>query len=157
VPERKQLDKRRVQAKLPAVGGTYVLIFHAQHEDTVKIGSLGDLKISPGYYLYIGSAFGSGGLRARVGRHALRRKPLRWHIDYLAKHLTLVGVFYSQDPERHEQAWARSMGKNDAVDAPMPGFGASDRPGETHLYFSARKPVKAFFSPLSCEHRVYLA
>ena len=154
--QRKRLDRRIVQAKLPSAGGTYVLVFHSQHKGSIRIGSLGTLNTRPGYYLYVGSAFGSGGLRARVGRHALMRKTQRWHIDYLARYLYLVGVFYSQDQERYEHEWAGLIGEIESVSIPMAGFGASDIPGETHLYFSARKPGDEFFSPLSCKHRAYL-
>lgn len=37
----------------------------------------------PGYYVYCGSARGSGGLRPRLGRHLAATKPLRWHVDHL--------------------------------------------------------------------------
>jgi Uri superfamily endonuclease len=33
------------------------------------IGSLGEFDIIPGFYAYVGSAFGSGGLRSRIGHH----------------------------------------------------------------------------------------
>ncbi len=152
----KRLDKRRVQAHLPATGGTYVLIFRSESESSVRIGRLGILNVRPGYYLYVGSAFGSGGLSARVGRHALRRKTLRWHIDYLAKQLSLVGIFYSQDHERHEREWAYLINQIESVVVPMAGFGASDIPGESHLFFSTQKPGRAFFSSLPGKHREYL-
>jgi len=46
--------------------------------------AVGDkLDLLPGYYIYIGSAFGPGGVRARMLRHLRADKPKHWHIDYL--------------------------------------------------------------------------
>jgi Uri superfamily endonuclease len=54
---------------LPEAKGTYVLIAFEAHMKRLKIGRLGACDIVPGYYAYVGSAFGSGGLRARIGHH----------------------------------------------------------------------------------------
>ena len=43
----------------------------------VPIGKLGVLHLLPGIYVYVGSAFGPGGIAARVGRHARCEKTLR--------------------------------------------------------------------------------
>jgi Uri superfamily endonuclease len=45
--------------------GTYALIFSAFHKRQPEIGKLGTLELKPGFYIYVGSAFGSGGLKAR--------------------------------------------------------------------------------------------
>ena len=58
--QRLEIDKRP---------GTYALILRASTAQTIQIGRLGDLVMQPGYYIYVGSAFGPGGLAARVGRH----------------------------------------------------------------------------------------
>ena len=49
----------------------------------IVVGRLGVIQAERGYYVYVGSALGSGGLAARVGRHCRREKRLRWHVDYL--------------------------------------------------------------------------
>jgi Uri superfamily endonuclease len=54
---------------LPADKGTYVLISHMVQMKRLEIGSLGEFDIIPGFYAYVGSAFGSGGLRSRIGHH----------------------------------------------------------------------------------------
>ncbi|MFN8566835.1 MAG: DUF123 domain-containing protein [Kouleothrix sp.] len=51
------------------------------------IGRLGCYCFTAGYYLYVGSAFGSGGITARLAHHQHRPKPLAaTHIDYLREH-----------------------------------------------------------------------
>ena len=52
---------------LPADKGTYILIVQVSKMKRLAIGSLGELDIIPGFYAYVGSAFGSGRLRARIG------------------------------------------------------------------------------------------
>ena len=47
--------------------GTYALILLAGTEQRIKVGSLDNLDVCPGFYVYTGSAFGSGGLVARSG------------------------------------------------------------------------------------------
>jgi Uri superfamily endonuclease len=49
--------------------GTYALVFTAKRKKRLIIGKLGTLTLQPGYYVYVGSAFGPGGLKARIGHH----------------------------------------------------------------------------------------
>jgi len=44
-----------------------------------------EYRLRPGDYLYVGSAFGPGGLASRLGRHlSIRPKTRHWDIDFLA-------------------------------------------------------------------------
>ena len=63
--------------------GTYALILRSSSQQTITVGKLGKIKMRKGYYIYVGSAFGPGGVRARVKRHCHIRKPPHWHIDYI--------------------------------------------------------------------------
>ena len=45
--------------------GTYVLVLRCSSNRTIRVGCLGSIRLRPGYYLYVGSGFGPGGLRAR--------------------------------------------------------------------------------------------
>ena len=65
---------------LPAAGA-YRLTIHLVRPARVRVGRLGRLSFPAGLYVYCGSA--RRALPARVGRHLRRRKPTRWHIDYL--------------------------------------------------------------------------
>jgi Uri superfamily endonuclease len=119
--------------------GTYILVLHCEQRASIEVGRLGQLEIAPGYYLYIGSAFGPGGVAARVRHH---RKPARrphWHIDYLRRVCELVDVLCIND-EKREHDWARQLANMKGVTAPFSGFGSSDCACDTHLFFSGHKP-----------------
>jgi Uri superfamily endonuclease len=51
----------------------------------LSVGRLGEFDLVPGFYAYVGSAFGLGGLRARIGHHPESTAEPHWHIDYLLK------------------------------------------------------------------------
>ena len=67
---------------LEAVSGAYVLLL--QLRSAVVLPPRFGRKLAPGVYAYVGSARGSGGLRARCRRHLRRQKIQRWHIDWLS-------------------------------------------------------------------------
>ena len=128
--------------------GTYVLILQSETVEAVQIGKWGQMDLQPGYYAYVGSAFGPGGVKARVSRHCRAEKSKRWHIDYLREHAQLVSVWYSHSPSRLEHRWATAL-------AQLPGalsikrFGSSDCSCESHLYFFDKRPDLAGFSTLA--------
>lgn len=98
-----QLAQNR--SMLPAGPGTYVLVLRSSTTRTIFIGRLGKLPLRPGSYLYIGSAFGPGGLRARIWHHSHRAERPHWHIDYLRRHAQLEAVWYCGGaPDEHETA-----------------------------------------------------
>ena len=124
--------------------GTYILILRSDITASVEIGRWGQLQLCPGYYAYIGSAFGSGGLRARVSRHCGSAKKMHWHIDYLRRHTRLVSVWYSHSGSRLEHEWAGLLSRT-ADAQPVAGFGCSDCACSSHLFYSAGMPdPKAF-------------
>ncbi len=94
---------------LRASPGTYVLVLRSSRSRTVCIGRLGQLQLRPGYYLYVGSAFGPGGLQARIEHHCRRATRPHWHIDYLRRYTRLEGVWYCC--RRCEHEWAVAVGR----------------------------------------------
>ena len=115
--------------------GTYALILQSRTEAEVQVGRWGVMAVEPGYYTYIGSAFGPGGVRARVLRHCRNDKPKRWHIDYLSELLNPHSVWYSHDAERLEHRWAAVFSAMDDV-AAIRGFGCSDCRCYSHLFYT---------------------
>ena len=87
--------------------GTYAIVFRGRESAEIAVGRWGVLQIHPGYYVYVGSAFGPGGVRARVERHFRKSKRQHWHIDYLHAVLEPVCAWCSYSPERLEHDWAR--------------------------------------------------
>lgn len=125
-------------------GGTYALILHGAMPGTVSVGRWGRLDLVPGYYVYVGSAFGPGGVLARVSRHLRKAKPKRWHIDYLSGLTRVESVWYSHDPVRLEHRWAEALGNLPGMIG-IPGLGCSDCDCRAHLFASAWEPDLAAF------------
>lgn len=135
--------------ELPAAPGSYLLVLWAQRAEHIAVGALGDLAVLPGFYLYTGSAFGPGGLRAQVGRHLGPPGVLRWHIDYLRRVTQPVQVWSAPGPRRWEHAWAQTLATNPACRIPLARFGASDCHCAAHLFFMEKAPSGEFFAALS--------
>jgi Uri superfamily endonuclease len=130
------LQRAQNETMLPAEPGTYVVVLRSSSTRTIRIGRLGTLALRPGYYVYIGSAFGPGGLRARIAHHARRAAFPHWHIDYLRRHTRLEAVCYCCG-ERREHEFAAAIGALPGAAVPLPGFGSSDCRCETHLFWFA--------------------
>ena len=143
-----------------SASGTYALVLRSGARTRVQIGRWGMLDVRPGYYLYVGSAFGPGGVLARVSRHCREAKSKHWHIDYLREVTTPVSIWCSYARDRLEHSWAEALAKMGHT-APIKGFGCSDCACEAHLFFTTRKPSAAEFvavagGPIescSCPHR----
>ena len=127
---------------MQSVSGTYVIILRSDTNRTIQIGRRGLLTLQPGYYLYTGSAFGPGGLKARVARHLRTEKKLRWHIDYLRAYTVPISVWCSYAKENLEHQWAQAIHAIPEM-SPVKGFGCSDCRCVTHLFYTAVKPELA--------------
>lgn len=91
----------------------------------VTVGRLGRYYLPEGMYVYIGSA--RRGLAARLARHQRRRKPLRWHVDYLLtrRAATIECIETRAWREGAECRWVRQT-LRDGGRVVVPGFGAGD-------------------------------
>lgn len=125
--------------------GTYTLVLRAVASQTIQIGRLGVLQVQPGYYVYVGSAFGPGGLGARLGHHLKPVRRLHWHIDYLRQAAEIQEVWYTADSTPREHEWAMLFRQMPGVCVPMQGFGASDCTCVAHLFYFGDKPPKPSF------------
>ena len=124
-----------VPAEVGKASGTYVLVLRLAEESYIAVGKLGEFRFPPGYHLYVGSAQGSGGLAARIGRHRRPRKRLHWHIDYLLQYARLEDVWYIESPRRLECVVAEAIRALPDARVPAPGFGSSDCRCTTHLFY----------------------
>ena len=122
---------------LPAEPGTYVLVMQIDHQRELSVGRLGTLTLQPGYYLYVGSAQGPGGLKARVERHCRTAKKQHWHIDYLTSAAPVIETWAQTGPSQ-EHAWAARLGEH--LEIACDRFGASDCRCISHLFRSPEKP-----------------
>jgi len=117
--------------------GTYLLVFSTAQTHTVQVGRLGPLQLQNGYYCYIGSAFGPGGIRARVAHHEQISNRPHWHLDYVRPHMQLRAVWYQHDVSQ-EHVWAELL--HECLSIPLPGFGASDCTCTSHFFYSPSSP-----------------
>ena len=120
--------------------GTYALVLHLESREEITVGKLGTFSFPAGYYLYLGSALGPGGLEARLARHRRRDKKLHWHIDYLLEHAQLVEVWSAASTDKLECLWAQAARQLPGSETPVPGFGSSDCRCPSHLIYLVRKP-----------------
>jgi Uri superfamily endonuclease len=109
-------------------------------EQQVEVGKLGRFQLRPGFYVYVGSAFGPGGLKARIAHHMKISEKPHWHMDYLRPALVLNEIWFTYDSRHREHQWAGALARIDGGSIPFSGFGASDCRCKSHLYFIRAKP-----------------
>jgi len=126
--------------ELPAEPGSYVLLLHAAGPRRAELGRFGSRELERGWYLYLGSAFGPGGLRARLGHHLAASPRPHWHIDHLKAVLPIRELWFCRGA-RLESEWAAALAAHPWSRVPLPGFGASDARGEEHLFHFRRRPA----------------
>lgn len=133
-------------SEIPRAPGSYALHLRLTASQTLTVGALGRIRFPAGDYVYLGSAHGPGGLRARLGRHLRGEGALRWHVDYLRRAAAVIGYGYAlvdaddPDPLPRECAWSQSLASLPEARIIAPGFGASDcRSGcAAHLVYFPR-------------------
>jgi Uri superfamily endonuclease len=108
--------------ELPDLPGTYVVSFTLPGAVYVSIGQLGRFDFPAGDYVYLGSARGPGGLRARLRHHLRSDKAIHWHIDYLHPYLDIKAIGYLSGYDNLECAWSQSLVVLPAARTPAPGF-----------------------------------
>jgi Uri superfamily endonuclease len=117
------------------------LLLRLDATQPIVVGALGELTFPQGWYLYVGSAQGPGGLRARLARHRRRGdKRLHWHIDYVRAVAALVEV-WTHAGERQECAWAAAAAVLPGANVVAPRFGASDCRCPAHLFHFTQRPT----------------
>jgi Uri superfamily endonuclease len=131
--------------EIPAAGGTYALLLACAHPRTLRIGRCGDRRIPRGWYIYVGSAFGPGGLKSRCLRYFRQPARWHWHIDYLRPAASLQGIWFTTDPVPREHRWAETIAGLPGAGIPLPRFGASDCRCRSHLFHFASEPVFRIF------------
>lgn len=133
-------DAAEPGAPPPPEPGTYALLLEPARSGAVEIGALGVLELEPGPYVYVGSALGPGGLAARVGRHVEHPDARHWHVDHLLDAVEVSEIWFTLDPERREEAWARFFRGAPGASVPLGSFGAGDCGCEGHLVHLREAP-----------------
>ena len=116
--------RARDAARAPDAPGAYALLILLKRRFTGPVGRLGAVALPRGAYLYLGSARGPGGLRARLARHARSDKKPHWHIDRLTAAGRLTAMLAVPDGSECDLADRARALPGAAV--PVAGFGSSD-------------------------------
>lgn len=124
-----------------SVKGVYLLIIEIIKPLTITIRDM-RYKLEPGHFIYVGSAWGSGGLTSRIARHIKKDKKIHWHIDQVTSTpLSAVKTicFLPGAPSNYESKIARILStKLDFI----PGFGSTDRRRDSSHFFICRTYIK---------------
>jgi len=148
---------------IPSDPGSYLLWLHLVQSQNLTVGKLGKFAFPSGDYVYLGSASGPGGLRARLGRHIRGNGKLRWHIDYLRAVAQVHGVGFEIRTRRGttccapaECDWSQKLAALPKSRIVVPGFGASDcRSGcSAHLVYFQSLDVDQIATLLNCKMQI---
>jgi Uri superfamily endonuclease len=122
--------------------GNYILVLQLERPLVdLEVGRFGRFDFAPGYYFYVGSAFGSGGLAARLNHHQRQPKPRKhWHIDYLREYTALREAWTVRSQEHLECRWCKRLAATPGLTIPVPGFGSRDTHCPAHLFYSPQHP-----------------
>jgi Uri superfamily endonuclease len=119
-------------AEAPASHGAYIVCLRLQVDVEIRIPRLSPSRLASGWYFYVGSAWGSGGIRARLKRHFKRSKSVHWHIDRLTVNADQVAALALVDC--CECDLVGKLLRSCHFRVAMFGFGSSDcRQCESHL------------------------
>ena len=138
--------------EIPNLPGSYVIVGNLASEVDFAIKSLANLHFVPGIYCYCGSAYGPGGLRARIKRHLTKNTKKFWHFDYFKGYLDIIEIWWQAGGENDECKAARLLADEAQADVPVKGFGASDchNACQAHLvYFPNGTYLDTVFQNLS--------
>jgi histidyl-tRNA synthetase len=132
----------RSAAEAPSADGAYVLLLELAAPLEATAGRRA-ATLSPGRYLYCGSAAGPGGLAARIGRHMRRGKRRHWHVDQLTEAGVVLGAWSA--PGASECGLVAALAH---LPVPLDGFGSTDcRRCRSHLLFWPQaEPMGSLFA-----------
>ena len=120
--------------------GTYILVTELKKNSKIKIGKLGIIDFSKGYYCYVGSALGrSVNLENRIGRHKRLNKEksgkLHWHIDYFLvnPNVEIIQTDKIKNSKRMECNISKIF--EQVAKKSIHGFGCSDCKCKSHFHY----------------------
>lgn len=137
---------------IPNTCGIYILVFHLSRRTVITFDRKGSQhSFPPGWYLYVGSACGAGGLCGRLARHQRHigdRKRFHWHVDYFREHSMLCEIWYCEIVDSaYEHQWGKTLTALVGATVPVPKFGASDCKAQcpSHFFHLSGRPSTSTF------------
>lgn len=144
------LKAHTMENTFPITSGLYILFCKLNEPCSMQIGRLGTFDFRTGFYAYVGSAYGPGGLAARLDRHLRKpsEKRTHWHIDHFLARAQPWGAAWAVDNRLNECEWARSLAT--VGRRWPPHFGASDCRCAGHLIeFEAQTNIQRLIASIS--------
>jgi Uri superfamily endonuclease len=129
--------------------GSYILFLQVDKSIKIHVGYLDEVIFKKGYYIYIGSALGPGGLQTRLVRHLLRKKKVHWHIDYLTVHPNVECISYMEIFSLEKiECQINDLLKDEVLAGSkyevIPNFGSSDCSCKSHIIYLEKIDLKPF-------------
>ncbi len=110
--------------EMPNFKGAYVLALCLDKAIHIEFPGVTCDQLMPGWYVYVGSARGSGGIRARIKRHFQHGKTAHWHIDLLTMHAVEMAALAVTDG--HECELVDKLLESLRFKVAAAGFGSTD-------------------------------
>lgn len=125
--------------------GTYILILYLPKDENLNIGKIGCFSFESGFYAYIGSAFGPGGIGARLKHHLSPSRNPNWHIDYFKAVAEIREIWFIEGERYFEHLLANILQNMKGVSVPVRNFGATDCSCKAHFFkFDKYKDLQSF-------------
>lgn len=115
--------------------GTYIVMLENHNNQQIVIGKLGEFRFEKGWYFYVGSAFGPGGVLARLRHHSRISERCHWHIDYIRAKMSFCKAMYVFSEQRFEHVWSNTLESIPGLVTPVKKFGSSDCECFSHLHY----------------------
>ena len=118
--------------KASRLKGSYTLIIEIERDRSIRIGKFGSMIFEKGYWVYVGSAQGTGStnLENRLRRHFRKEKKIHWHIDHLLNsNAILRDAIWSESEVSRECDIANALVESREFEWGHRGFGAGDCSG----------------------------
>ncbi len=128
---------------MSSLKGTYLFVFRLRETLNVKTAGGKRFYLPEGVYVYVGSAFGKGGISKRVLRHLKKNKPKRWHLDYITTTERWEFLFCLPIYGRRVECSVASLLGGSKDFEPVRGFGCSDCNCDAHLFRCSLKMEKS--------------
>ncbi len=118
-------------------GGSYILMFHIAKDVQAVAGSLGEIHLPRGYYLYVGAA--EQALAKRIEHHLRPNKVDRYPIDYIRKYAGRCLAMPIRSSVQLEHELAAAIGS--IADGLISSVGSSDCGCPSHLFHFLANPL----------------
>lgn len=103
--------------------GAYLLLIRLSRQLRLNVPRLKAEFLDPGFYVYAGSAYGPGGLKARIARHQCRSKRVHWHVDRVTSRVRPLAIAV---PGGRECDFVSRLTARSLFETAISGFGSSD-------------------------------